>query len=55
MLSVAGTLGLLILVIALGKRQKEIHPLSYVFVVVIALLQVLIVLYDVYKMEPPIF
>ncbi|MBI4547762.1 MAG: hypothetical protein HY707_07275 [Ignavibacteriae bacterium] len=55
MIALLGIVGLLMLVITIGKRQKEIRPISYIFVVVIALLQVMIVLYDIYTMEPPIF
>jgi hypothetical protein len=53
MLSIAGTLGLMVLIITMGKTRKEIHPLSYFFIAVLALLQVCIVLYDMYTMAKP--
>ena len=53
MLSIGGTLGLMVLIIMIGKTKKKIHPLSYFFIGIIALLQVCIVLYDMYTMAKP--
>ena len=53
MIAVSGTLGLIILVILIGKHKKTIRPLTYAAVIIIALMQVLIVCYAMYTMTNP--
>lgn len=53
MIAVSGTLGLIILVILIGKNKKTIRPFTYVAIIIIALLQVLIVFYSMYTMTNP--
>jgi len=52
-MAVAGTLGLMMLVILLGKSHRKITPVSYVFVVIVALVQVAIVFYVMFTLQPP--
>ena len=52
-MAVAGTIGLLMIVILIGKNFKKIHPVIYIIIVFIAVLQVGIVLYVMYTMQIP--
>jgi len=52
-MAVGGTIALMIIAMLLGKNFPKIRPLSYVVIVLIALLQVGIVLYTMYTMQPP--
>lgn len=55
MISIAGTLGLMIVLIILGKKEKEIRLILYLIVAFIAMLQVLVVLLSMYTASPPNF
>jgi hypothetical protein len=52
-MAVGGTLGLMMLLILLGKIHRRITPVSYALVVIVALLQVAIVFYVMYTLQPP--
>lgn len=52
-MAVVGTLGLMMLVILLGKSSRRIGPISYALVVIVALLQVAIVFYVMFTLQPP--
>jgi hypothetical protein len=52
-MAVGGTLGLIMFVILLGKSHRKINPVSYALIVVVALLQVAIVFYVMYTLQPP--
>jgi hypothetical protein len=54
MLSLAGSLGLMLLALLLGKSKKRPGFPSYVAVFLIALAQVLLVLYDMFTMTKPL-
>lgn len=55
MLSILGTIGLMLLIIILGKYYKEIRWTSFLFLIFITLIQVIIVLYVMYITQPPEF
>ncbi|HUL44382.1 MAG TPA: hypothetical protein VLY03_08500 [Bacteroidota bacterium] len=52
-MAVGATIALMIIAMLLGKNFPRIRPLSYIVIVLIALLQVGIVLYSMYTMQPP--
>jgi hypothetical protein len=53
MIAVSGTLGLILLVILIGKHKKFIRPFTYSAIIIIALMQVLIVSYVMFTMINP--
>lgn len=53
MLATGGTLGLMILVILIGRNKKETRLIHYLMISVIALIQVAVVLFVMYTMETP--
>ncbi len=53
MLSVGGTIGLMLLLVLVGKSRREIRLSSFVLLVFIAAIQVAIVLFTMYTMTPP--
>lgn len=54
MLSVVGTLSLILFVIILSKFKKELRWTGYIQIIIIALLQVGIVILVVYALDVPI-
>ena len=50
---VLGTIGLLMIIILIGKNVKKIHPIVYIIITFIAILQVGIILYAMYTMQIP--
>ncbi len=53
MISVAGTLGVMLIVIMAGKRVRATKPVHYFFIVLAALAQVCFVMYEMYVMGKP--
>ena len=52
-MAVASSIGLLMIVILIGKNVKKIHPIVYMIITFIAILQVGIILYSMYTMQIP--
>lgn len=52
-MAVTGTIGLLMIVILIGKNFKKIPPVAYIIIAIIAVIQVGIVLYVMYTMQIP--
>jgi len=52
-MAVGGTIGLMMVVILIGKFSQKLRPISYLVIVLIAFLQVIIVLYVMYTMQIP--
>lgn len=53
MLSISGILGFMLLVMVVGKNKKQIRPISYSLIIIIAVIQSLIVLSDMMAMLDP--
>lgn len=53
MLSIIGTLGLMILLIYLGKNWKKIKITTFLLIIFIALAQVMIIIFTVYTNKAP--
>ncbi len=53
MISLSGLIGTLLLALWLGKRTREPHLGTFLLIAILALLQVIIVLYDMFTMAKP--
>ncbi len=53
MLSLGGSLALMLVVLLYGRTVKTARYTSYVALILIALAQVFLVLYDMYTLKPP--
>ncbi len=53
MLSLGGSLALMLVVLVYGRTVTKARYTSYVALILIAIAQVLLVLYDMYTMKPP--
>jgi len=53
MISVVGTIGLMVIAIIMGKSKREIGLSLFIKLLLIAVLQVGIVLFAMYTMMPP--
>lgn len=51
--SVAGVLGLIIIAIVMGKRTKHVHLYGLLVIMFLALLELVIILIQVYTMTRP--
>jgi hypothetical protein len=55
MLTLSGTILMLIIAILIGKHVKQFHPFTYSIVILLTLVEVGIVLYEMYTMPMPKF
>jgi hypothetical protein len=53
MTAIVGTLGLLMMVVIIGKHIRQHHWKHYIFLAIIAMVQVAIVVYVMYSLEIP--
>jgi hypothetical protein len=53
MTAVVGTIGLLMIVVIIGKHIRQHHWRHYIFLAIVAMLQVAIVVYVMYSLEIP--
>ena len=53
MISLVGIISIFIVAIVVGKHLKRIHPMAYIIIVLLALLQMGVVLYDMYTSKNP--
>lgn len=53
MLSIIGTIGLMICIIILGKNHKKIKWTSYSIIIIVTILQVIITLFVIYTLKAP--
>ncbi len=55
MLSILGTIGLMLSLILIGKNYKEIRWTSFLLLTIITIIQVVIILYVMYTTKAPEF
>ncbi|MBI5021924.1 MAG: hypothetical protein HZB59_10855 [Ignavibacteriales bacterium] len=53
MIAVIGTLGLLMIVVIIGKHIRQHHWRQHILIVIIAMLQVAVVVYVMYSLQIP--